>query len=55
MSETTRRLLDDLWEFLGFVVNAIVFVMVGFTANLAAWQHRQPSVLCWPGTSFAVR
>ena len=36
MSETTRRLLDDLWEFLGFVVNAIVFVLVGFTANLAS-------------------
>jgi CPA1 family monovalent cation:H+ antiporter len=35
MSETTRRLLDDLWEFLGFVANAIVFVLVGFTANLA--------------------
>ena len=36
MSETTRRLLDDLWEFLGFVANAIVFVLVGFTANLAS-------------------
>ena len=42
MSETTRRLLDDLWEFLGFLANALVFVLVGFTANLgsliaAAW------------------
>jgi monovalent cation:H+ antiporter, CPA1 family len=36
MSETTRRLLDDLWEFLGFVANAIVFVLVGFTANLVS-------------------
>jgi monovalent cation:H+ antiporter, CPA1 family len=35
MSEKTRRLLDDLWEFLGFLTNAVVFVLVGFTANLA--------------------
>ena len=42
MSETTRRLLGDLWEFLGFLANALVFLLVGFTANLgsliaAAW------------------
>jgi CPA1 family monovalent cation:H+ antiporter len=36
MSERTRRLLDDLWEYFGFVVNALVFLLVGFTANLAA-------------------
>src|SRR6185503_12264419 len=36
MSEPTRRRLDDLWEFLGFVANAIIFVLVGFTANLAS-------------------
>jgi CPA1 family monovalent cation:H+ antiporter len=36
MSDTTRKLLDDLWEFLGFVANAIVFILVGFTANLAS-------------------
>jgi CPA1 family monovalent cation:H+ antiporter len=36
MSETTRRLLDDLWEFFGFVTNALVFLLVGFTANLAS-------------------
>jgi CPA1 family monovalent cation:H+ antiporter len=36
MSERTRRLLDDLWEYFGFVGNAVVFMLVGFTANLAA-------------------
>jgi CPA1 family monovalent cation:H+ antiporter len=36
MSERTRRLLDDLWEYVGFVVNAVVFLLVGFTTNLAA-------------------
>src|SRR5207248_10032514 len=36
MSERTRRLLDDLWEYFGFVVNALVFLLVGFSANLAA-------------------
>jgi CPA1 family monovalent cation:H+ antiporter len=36
MSERTRRLLDDLWEYVGFVVNAVVFLLVGFTVNLAA-------------------
>jgi CPA1 family monovalent cation:H+ antiporter len=34
MSERTRRLLDDLWEYFGFVVNAVVFLLVGFSANL---------------------
>jgi CPA1 family monovalent cation:H+ antiporter len=36
MSERSRRLLDDLWEYVGFVVNAVVFLLVGFTTNLAA-------------------
>jgi CPA1 family monovalent cation:H+ antiporter len=36
MSERTRRLLDDLWEYFGFVANALVFLLVGFTTNLAA-------------------
>jgi CPA1 family monovalent cation:H+ antiporter len=43
MTEHNRRLLDDLWEYLGFVTNALVFLLVGFTANL-------PSLvgLAWP-------
>lgn len=35
MSERTRRLLDDLWEYFGFVVNALVFLLVGLSTNLA--------------------
>ena len=33
MSPRTSRLLDDLWEYLGFVANAIVFLLVGFTVH----------------------
>jgi monovalent cation:H+ antiporter, CPA1 family len=36
MSERTRRLLDDLWEYFGFVVNALVFLLVGFSSNVGA-------------------
>ena len=43
MSEHTRRLLDDLWEYFGFVANALVFLLVGFTANLASLV-----ALAWP-------
>ena len=35
MSEHTRRLLDDLWEYFGFMANAFVFLLVGFSASLA--------------------
>jgi len=35
MSERTSRLLDDLWEFLGFFANAILFLLVGLSVNLA--------------------
>jgi monovalent cation:H+ antiporter, CPA1 family len=36
MSERTSPLLDDLWEFLGFFANAILFLLVGLSVNLAA-------------------
>jgi monovalent cation:H+ antiporter, CPA1 family len=36
MSERTSRLLDSLWEFLGFFVNAILFLLVGLSVNLAS-------------------
>ncbi|MBV9325815.1 MAG: sodium:proton antiporter [Chloroflexi bacterium] len=45
MSERTRRLLDDLWEYFGFVVNAVVFLLVGFTTNLAALEAAGGPVL----------
>jgi CPA1 family monovalent cation:H+ antiporter len=35
MSDRTRRLLDDLWEYFGFLVNALVFLLVGFSANVS--------------------
>ena len=34
MSQRTRRLLDDLWEYFGFLANALVFLLVGFSASL---------------------
>jgi CPA1 family monovalent cation:H+ antiporter len=36
MSERTSGLLDDLWEFLGFAANAILFLLVGLSVNVAA-------------------
>ena len=36
MPERTRRLLDDLWEYVGFLANALLFLLVGFSANLAS-------------------
>ena len=35
MSEHTRRLLDDLWEYFGFVANALVFLLVGLAWPVA--------------------
>lgn len=36
MSRRTSEHLDLLWEYLGFLANAIVFLLVGFTVNLGA-------------------
>lgn len=36
MSERTTRLLDDLWEYFGFLANALVFLLVGFSASLSS-------------------
>jgi CPA1 family monovalent cation:H+ antiporter len=33
MSSNTRRLLDDLWEYLGFAANAVVFLLLGLTVD----------------------
>jgi CPA1 family monovalent cation:H+ antiporter len=35
MSDRTSRLLDDLWEFLGFFANALLFLLVGLSVNVA--------------------
>jgi len=34
MSQRTRRLLDDLWEYLGFLANGLLFLLVGFSVDL---------------------
>ncbi len=34
MSGETSRLLDDLWEYLGFLANAILFLLVGFSVHI---------------------
>src|SRR5207247_6516418 len=36
MSENARRLLDDLWEYLGFAANGLLFLLVGFTVNVGS-------------------
>ena len=55
MAERTRRLLDDLWEYFGFVVNALVFLLVGFTANLASLVAAAGQVLVSIAVVFASR
>jgi len=55
MTERTRRLLDDLWEYFGFVVNALVFLLVGFTANLASLVAAAGQVLVSIAVVFASR
>jgi CPA1 family monovalent cation:H+ antiporter len=42
LSAKAREVLDDLWEYLGFFANALVFLLVGFSTKLpqlatAAW------------------
>ncbi len=44
MSVTTSRLLDDLWEYLGFVANAVVFLLVGFSVDIQNLRHDAPAV-----------
>jgi CPA1 family monovalent cation:H+ antiporter len=44
MSTETSRLLDDLWEYLGFVANAILFLLVGFTVNVGGLLERAEAV-----------
>jgi monovalent cation:H+ antiporter, CPA1 family len=34
MSESTVRLLDDLWEYLGFAANSLLFLGVGLTVDV---------------------
>jgi len=55
MSERTRRVLDDLWEYFGFVVNALVFLLVGFSANLTALFANASPVLVSIGSVLASR
>jgi CPA1 family monovalent cation:H+ antiporter len=34
MSERTQERLDDLWEYLGFLANSFVFLLMGFTIDI---------------------
>jgi monovalent cation:H+ antiporter, CPA1 family len=34
MTEANRRLIDDLWEYFGFLANALVFLLLGLTVDL---------------------
>ncbi len=45
MTETARRLLDDLWEYLGFLANGLVFLLVGFSANVTSLLTQAPAVV----------
>jgi CPA1 family monovalent cation:H+ antiporter len=43
MSPRTRQLLDDMWEYVGFVANGLLFLLLGFTVNLASLREQ-----AWP-------
>ncbi len=49
MSETTSRLLDDLWEYLGFLANGVVFLLVGLSVSLTSL-----AASLWPVTAAVV-
>ena len=34
MSERTRHVLDELWEYLGFLANGLLFLLVGLSVNV---------------------
>ena len=34
MSEENRRLLDDMWEYLGFLANALIFLLLGLSVDV---------------------
>jgi CPA1 family monovalent cation:H+ antiporter len=43
-SPTTRITLENFWEFLAFVVNSMVFLLIGLEADLSAFQPNLPLV-----------
>jgi CPA1 family monovalent cation:H+ antiporter len=55
MSEANRRLLDDLWEYLGFVANAIVFLLLGLTVDFSSLVQSAPAVVVAILAVFAAR
>ncbi len=36
LSAEVSRVLDDLWEYLGFAANGVLFLLVGFSVNVAS-------------------
>ena len=45
MSAETSQRLDDLWGFQGYVANAVLFLLIGFSVDLAAlWTHPEAVV-----------
>ncbi|MEB3330210.1 MAG: Na+/H+ antiporter [Candidatus Sericytochromatia bacterium] len=45
MSPTTRLAVHTFWEYAAFVVNSLVFLLVGIEAALVAWWTKLPLVL----------
>ena len=45
MSDRTRLLLDDLWEFLGFIANAFVFILLGLSIHVRELADAWTSIL----------
>ena len=54
-SPTTKVTLDNFWEFLTFIANSFVFLVIGLRINLAAFQEHIVAILIAVGIVLASR
>jgi CPA1 family monovalent cation:H+ antiporter len=55
MSPRTSERLDHMWEYLGFVANAILFLLVGLTVDITAFTRNLVPLLVACGAVLAAR
>ncbi len=55
MSPRTSERLDHLWEYLGYVANAILFLLVGFTVDIGAFARNLGPLLVAVSSVIAAR
>src|SRR5262245_12784951 len=55
MSPRARALLDDLWEYVGFVANGVLFLLLGFTVDLGRLGEQGGPILAAIGAVLLAR